>query len=102
MSQRTLPLLRALAGLLLGLACLSYGYAVRKVTVLVEPPQAAAVPEAPSIPGEPAPPPPAAKEPILVAEGEMVRDATVGGIARLPDGQLVRTYVGGPTQACPT
>jgi len=96
---------RALAGLLLGLACLGYGYAVRKVTVLAEPAQPAAAPEdpsLPSIPGEPALPSPAAKVPLVVTEGEMVRDATVGGLARLPDGQLARTYVGSPAQACPT
>jgi len=36
------------------------------------------------------------REPILV------RDVTVGGLVRLDDGRLMRTYTGKPPQACPT
>jgi hypothetical protein len=35
-------------------------------------------------------------------EWAIVRDVTVGGIARLPDGQLKRTYSGKPPSLCPS
>ncbi len=103
MLRRLLPFLLAMAGV----ACIVYGYALRRATVLVERPQPAppAAPDDPTMPSPPdvpAPPLPPAKEPVAVTEGEMVRDATVGGIVRLPDGQLARTYTGSPAQACPT
>lgn len=105
MLRRIPPLLRALGGLVLGLACLAYGYAFHTAAVLVDQAGPAPGPEAAvdfSAPGELAPLLPAPKQRIEVTEGEMVRDATVGGITRLPDGQLARTYVGKPTQSCPT
>jgi hypothetical protein len=37
-----------------------------------------------------------------VTDGELIRDATLGGIERQADGRLLRTYSGKPAGKCPT
>jgi len=126
-----LPLL-ALLGIGAGLLLVCYGYLFHETTVAVRSKQAAAKPGPPTraepppepllgeelfLPGldfpgdwmsppapapEPAAPAEPAEEAITVTEWDLVRDATVGGIVRLADGRLSRTYVGKPPSACPT
>ena len=123
--RRFLPLLLALGGVAAGVAFIGYGYAFHTATVLVEgeapaaeppppdaqppappeeppPPSWMAAPQPPRPVEPPPPPPPPAKQPVELGEWDLVRDATVGGIKRMADGQLARTYVGGPGKACPT
>ena len=38
----------------------------------------------------------------LDSEQSIVRDVTVGGVERLPNGHLKRTYSGKPPTLCPT
>jgi hypothetical protein len=103
---------------LAGLALLTYGMAVHSAPVLVEqevtPPLEPAVepPPDPGLPASPffAQPPPPAPPPVpkkvLVAlpqpESRLLRDATVGGLTRLDDGRIKRTYSGDGPALCPT
>ena len=41
-------------------------------------------------------------EAVVDPEGAIVRDATIGGVTRLADGRLKRTYSGLPPSLCPT
>ena len=41
-------------------------------------------------------------EPVVEREGAIVRDVTIGGVVRLADGRLKRTYSGVPPSLCPT
>jgi len=113
--------------LMAGAACLTYGIAFHTVPVL--PKQDTPGPEAPEIPPEILPedeveftadelfgtpsadaPPfvsgiPDGPEPAAdVAERQVVREVTIGGLERLPSGQLARTYAPGepPPSFCPT
>jgi hypothetical protein len=101
-----------------GLAILVYGAGFRAVPVLVEqeekaferspmPPSFMEEPSGPGAPPrffEPPPPPPARK--ILVAEVDpewrLIRDVTIGGLARLPSNEIRRTYSGEGPALCPT
>jgi hypothetical protein len=100
-----------------GLSLLAYGLAAHTMPVLVEqeitpPPQAEPEPtREPDVPASPffaQPPPPTPPEPekVLVAisqpERRLIRDVTVGGLTRLNNGQIKRTYSGDGPALCPT
>ena len=89
---------------------IAYGVLVHSTTVLVE--GAPAEPPPPVVssdlpPGLPPPfVPPGPSEPEIVelelSEPEITLDVTVGGLERLEDGRIVRTYSGEAPEACPT
>lgn len=62
-------------------------------------------PRMPFMPPEPPAPPP---EPVLVfrtiimPERQIILEATRGGVVRLADGRIKRTYSGAPPSGCPT
>jgi hypothetical protein len=39
---------------------------------------------------------------VLQSESRLIREVTVGGVARLPDGRIKRTYTGSAPSQCPT
>jgi hypothetical protein len=74
------------------------------------PPANPAQPQVKPAENRPAPPPEAAVQKLTeeylvaceVSEWAITRDVTVGGLTRLPDGELRRTYSGKPPSLCPT
>jgi hypothetical protein len=105
-----LPLLLLLAGS----AALVRGWLFHQATVYEETEQeiSIAIPNPfPAPPGQPSFLPPEmmfqkVKEKLLVAREEpewvLVREVTFGGVTRLANGQLKRTYSGKPPALCPT
>jgi hypothetical protein len=107
---------------LAGLALFAYGMAAHNTVVLVTkeivlpapPPPPPSVWGGRSGPGglsspffsPPPPPPPPAPQKVLVSfiqpERWLVRDVTVGGLARRDDGRIERTYSGKGPALCPT
>jgi len=110
----------------LGVAGAFYGYAFHRQAVLIEreveqsetpadavgaPPDMPDIPiydqegnlvELPPLPPEEEIPAPAQEVLETFLEHVLVRDVTVGGIDRIGDGSLKRTYTGKPPQQCPT
>lgn len=39
---------------------------------------------------------------FATAEPQLIKEVSVGGLARNPDGKLYKTYTGKPPAACPT
>ncbi len=103
-----------------GVIVLVFGFALSSVAILIPqkaPPPApvsATPPPTPLPPttGEmfpmppppPAPPPPPPPVSAIVPEAAVVQDVTVGGMTRLPDGKITRTYAPGEEKPslCPT
>jgi len=56
------------------------------------------------VPEPPRPPEPAEKQIVTLhqAEPHLIREVTVGGVIRLPSGEIKRTYSGKPPAQCPT
>ena len=91
-----------------GIGLVVYGAAFHTQDVLVEQdlPAELVPPELPGFPGEQFPampaPPKTFTAPLAHSGPDLVREITYGGIARLEDGTLKRTYTGDPPSGCPT
>jgi hypothetical protein len=91
-----------------GVACLAYGAMSHEREVFVEqtvelPPELA--PQGPNAPFWAPQPPPAETTRTVgigLSEPAMVRDITVGGLERLGDGEIKRTYSGEAPALCPS
>ena len=93
---------------LAGIALVVYGAAFHTRDVLVEqdlPPELAS-PELPGLPGAQFPGAPALPKtfvaPVAHSGPDLVREITYGGVTRLEDGSLKRTYTGEAPSSCPT
>ena len=105
--RRILPLPLLLAGI----ALLVYGAAFHIIPVFPKQ-EANAPPPAQPLPmispfgsfGALAPSQPSAPtiQPVQEPESKIVREVTVGGVARSADGKIERTYTGQPLSQCPT
>ncbi len=105
--------------ILVGVGQILYGVAFHTQPVIVEeesksapPPPVMVLPPGDN-PDESAPPPEMREPPaspvaekdfntLDLAEPDLIRDVTVGGVARLDSGELKRTYMGRPPSLCPT
>ncbi len=91
-----------------GVAMVVYGAAFHTQDVLVEQdlPAGLVAPELPGFPGDQFPAMPAPPKtfvgPIAHSGPDLVREITYGGVTRLEDGSLKRTYTGEAPSSCPT
>jgi hypothetical protein len=116
MAPRILRLLPPASLLLIGLAFVVYGATAHHAAVLFEEevtPPTPTPPPMPLGPGRPAftpppPPPMPPPEPVHVLrtavepEQKLILEATRGGVTRIADGRIKRTYMGAPPSGCPT
>ena len=106
--RRVLPVPLFLAGI----ALLVYGAAFHIIPVFprqeANPPPPAAPPQMMTPFGSfgaitaPSQPPAPTAQPVQEPESKIVREVTMGGVARNADGTIERTYTGKPLSQCPT
>jgi hypothetical protein len=105
-----------LALVVIGAALIIYGRTYHRRSVLIErevtvtPPAPATQTAVRPFPFGPPPSPQTAPAPVTytavltlpLSEPDLIREATVGGLVRRPDGELKRTYADQPPEQCPT
>ena len=106
--RRALPLPLFLAGV----ALLVYGAIFHIIPVLPKQEQKPVTPAPPpqmispfgtfGAIAAPSQPPAPTAQPVQEPEPKIVREVTVGGVARNADGKIERTYTGKPLSQCPT